>query len=91
MQDAAVLKGEFIGRDAEVAGSANKTQIGLKGKIIDETKNTITIKDNDGNKKTLIKSQITIKIQNNMIRGQEIHAAPEERIKTKRKNGQGKN
>ena len=34
---------EFIGITTEVVKSTNKSQIGLKGKIIDETQNTFII------------------------------------------------
>jgi ribonuclease P protein subunit POP4 len=92
MQDPTdALKGELIGKDMEVVKAKNSSQKGITGKIIDETKNTLTIMDKKGIKKTLIKNTITIKVNNTEIRGQEIQAAPEERIKIKRKNDQGKN
>ena len=53
-----VLARELIGRSMEVANATNKSLIGIKGRVIDETKNTITIELND-KKKTLIKEQIT--------------------------------
>ena len=75
-------KGELIGRNIEITSSKNKSTAGLEGKIIDETKNTITIKTKKG-KKTLIKSQITFKMKGNdsTIIGEEITSPPEERIK----------
>jgi ribonuclease P protein subunit POP4 len=75
-------KGELIGRNIEITGSKNKSTSGLEGKIINETKNTITIKTKKG-KKTIIKSQITFKMKNNgsTIIGEEISVSPEERIK----------
>jgi len=42
------FKEELIGSLVEIIGSKNETLIGLKGKIIDETKNTLIIKQ--GNK-----------------------------------------
>ncbi len=50
-------KGELIGLNIEVIKSNNKANIGIKGKIIDETKNMIIIKNEKGIKK-LIKKQI---------------------------------
>ena len=38
------LKQEYIGLDITIIESKNKSLIGLKGKIIDETKNTFKIK-----------------------------------------------
>ena len=76
-------QGEIIGKNIEIIESKNKSNNGLKGKIIDETKNTIKIKTKQG-EKTLIKKNITFKMESNnnaIINGAEIHAAPEERIK----------
>ena len=39
-------KKELIGETIEIIGSKNKTLIGVKGKIVEETKNTITL-DNE--------------------------------------------
>ncbi len=78
-------KGEFIGRNIEIIRSKNRANLGLKGKITDETKNTLQIKTEKGEKKTLIKKNITFKMKTNnnevIIKGEEIQAAPEERIK----------
>lgn len=78
-------RGEFIGKLAEVIEAGNRSQLGIRGKIINETKNTITVLDSAGEKKTLVKGTVTIMIGSIAIRGREICAAPEERIKTKRK------
>ena len=85
MEQAAALKGELIGKNIEVIDSTNRAQSGAKGKVIDETKGMITIRDEKGNRKKLIKNTITIKVNGAIIRGEDIHAAPEERIKLKRK------
>ena len=78
-------KGELIGKSIEIIDSKNKANIGLKGIIIDETRNTLQIKTKEGKKKMLIKEDITfvMKINNEefMIKGDEIRVAPEERIK----------
>ena len=47
-------KYEFIGSRVEIADSKNKTLIGLKGKIENETKNMFTL----DNGKKLIKTKI---------------------------------
>ncbi|MBT6520310.1 ribonuclease P [Candidatus Woesearchaeota archaeon] len=70
-----------------MAESKNKNQIGFEGTIIDETKNTITIKTNQSNddqfKKKLIKNQITIIIKNSnkKIEMKKLIMRPEDRIK----------
>jgi ribonuclease P protein subunit POP4 len=73
-----IIKGEMIGLQAEVVDALNKSNIGIKGKITDETKNMITIHE-----KKLIKMNISLKIKNIIISGQKIQGRPHERIKTK--------
>lgn len=72
-------KDELIGLVIEVVGSKNRTLVGLKGKIIDETKNTITLQN--GKTKKLMKSHIQIKINNKIIEGKSLQKRPEDRIK----------
>lgn len=78
-----LLKGELIGLEAEITDSENKRNIGIKGKIIDETQNTFTIKG----KKTwmVVKKQniFLFKTKNKKIKinGKLIVKRPEERIK----------
>jgi ribonuclease P protein subunit POP4 len=73
------FRGELIGSLVEVISSKNETLIGLKGKIIDETKNTITIQNKKINK--ILKSHITIKIDGKIIEGKNLKKRPEDRIK----------
>jgi ribonuclease P protein subunit POP4 len=72
-------KEELIGSTVEVVGSKNQTLIGLKGKIIEETKNTLTIQGES--KKKLLKSHITLKIDGQIIEGKSLQKRPEDRIK----------
>jgi len=75
-----ILQGELIGLYAEVVDAKNKTNIGIKGEITDETKNMITIGG-----KNLIKSQVTLTIQLKgkkvQVDGDLLQGKPEERIK----------
>ena len=48
----------FIGKQIEITDSTNKSLIGCKGKVVDETKNLIIL--NDGKK--ILKGVVTIKI-----------------------------
>jgi len=77
------IKYELIGSQIEVVDSKNKSLIGLKGKIIDETKNMLIL----DNQKKLIKSQSTFKIKfkNKTIKivGKLLVARPEDRLKKK--------
>jgi len=73
---------EFIGKHLEIVDAKNKKLIGIKGKIINETKNMFKIKTNEKEIK-LIKNNITIKINETKIKGTKIQKRPEERIKIK--------
>ena len=76
-----ILKDELIGKEVRVIGSKNKDNIGIEGKIIDETKNTITVLGKS--KKKLLKSQIKLMFINERLAvdGQLLAGRPEERIK----------
>jgi|RifCSPhighO2_02_1023873.scaffolds.fasta_scaffold570413_2 ribonuclease P protein subunit POP4 len=56
----AIKNQTLIGLEVEIVDSTIKNQIGIKGKIIDETLNTIKIQIDDKSK-TLLKNNITIK------------------------------
>lgn len=53
---------ELIGATIEVVESSNISLVGKKGKIIDETKNTITIQTKN-KKEKILKNVITCKIK----------------------------
>ena len=76
-----IVSMNLIGKNIEITKSKNKSLIGVKGKVIDETKNMIIL----DNQKKLIKSQSTfkIKIKNNTyeIDGKVLQTRPEDRIK----------
>ncbi len=71
---------EIIGKTIKVVESKNKSNVGMEGKVIDETKKTILVKTKKGQKK-LLKSNITIMINHQKIKGQQLMKRPEERIK----------
>jgi len=79
-----VFPHELIGEKIEIIRSKNNSNVGIKGKVIDETKMTLKIKWGE-KVKTLLKNNITFKIVCNeqIIIGQEIMKRPEERIKGK--------
>jgi ribonuclease P protein subunit POP4 len=52
---------ELIGATMEIVESSNRSLVGKKGKIIDETKNTITIQTKN-KKEKILKNVITCKI-----------------------------
>ncbi|PIN86496.1 ribonuclease P protein component 1 [Candidatus Woesearchaeota archaeon CG10_big_fil_rev_8_21_14_0_10_44_13] len=78
------LKKELIGKEIRIVEAKNKTNEGIEGKIIDETKNMITISTKKGSKK-LIKEEIRIKLLREKITidGKLLVGRPEDRIKKK--------
>ncbi|MBS3158807.1 ribonuclease P protein subunit [Candidatus Woesearchaeota archaeon] len=77
---ATLMRLELIGKKAEIVASKNKSYVGIKGIIIDETKNLLNI---DGKK--VLKALVTIKIDDNQILdGNEIVGRSYERIKPKK-------
>ena len=81
-----IIRYELIGLNTEVIDSKNKSNIGIKGKIIDETKFTIIIKDK-GKRKRLFKNNIILKIKINKqaitVPGTKLSGQPKERIKSR--------
>jgi len=71
-------KGELIGLEVEASG--------MKGKVIDETKNTITVQTAKGAKR-LIKGQHTftfiLEEKKVIVEGSLLQQRPEDRIKTR--------
>ncbi|MAG78085.1 ribonuclease P protein component 1 [archaeon] len=77
-------KHELIGLEAEIITSNNEDLVGLKGKIVDETRNLIVLETKKGEKKILKKeATFKIKIQDEEVRvdGNVLVGRPEERIK----------
>ena len=75
------LKRELIGTRIEVIDSKNSKLIGIAGTIVDETRNMITVRTEEGTKR-LIKEQITFTINGGAkIDGKDIIYRPEDRIK----------
>jgi len=79
-----ILRGEFIGLDAEVVESKNRSLRGIKGKIVDEHKNTFTIETNN-KEKMILKNQVTLMVKIKQkaykIKGELLVARPEARLK----------
>jgi ribonuclease P protein subunit POP4 len=75
---------EFIGTKIKVLRSDNKSLERLEGKIIDETRNTFRIMNDQNQEKTLLKNGVVFLIDGKKIQGNEIMRRPEERIKLKK-------
>ena len=74
---------EFIGAKIKVIRASNKSLEGMEGSVVDETKNTLKIKNINEEEKTVPKSGAVFLINNQEIKGDEILRRPEERIKLK--------
>lgn len=81
-----ILRVELIGKNIEIVESKNKSLLGLKGRIIDETKNAFIIMSN-GKRKMVLKShmKMIVKWQDKriLVDGKMLAKRPEDRINTK--------
>jgi ribonuclease P protein subunit POP4 len=81
-----IIKHELIGLKAKVIDSKNKANVGIAGKIIDETKHTIII-ESKGKQKRLFKNNITLDVHLDKkivrINGKLLSGRPKERVKIK--------
>lgn len=79
-----ILQHEIIGQEVEITKSTNKSLEGIKGKITDETQNTITMQSNHKTK-IMPKNQITLTFKINgekiEVEGKYFQGKPEDRIK----------
>jgi len=83
-----VVRHELISLPVKIEKSADPTHVGLKGKVIDETYNTLKIETKEGKEKIIPKSNSIfiftlpnkIKVQ---IDGKVLIGRPEDRIKKK--------
>jgi len=73
---------ELIGKEIKIINSKDKNFLGLEGRIVDETKNTILIETKTGTK-TVLKSAVDFEIKGSgqKIKGVTIKKRPEERLK----------
>jgi len=77
-----IVQHELIGLECEVIDAMNKSQIGIKGRVTDETLKTLVI-----NSKRIFKrgSRFCFRLNNENINvdGNQLIARPEDRIKKK--------
>lgn len=82
-----LIRHEMIGLDVSVSGSTNRSLIGVKGKILNETKSMFFIKTRKTMKKVQKKNSEFIFIIPNKkkvkVKGSKISYRPEDRIKLK--------
>ena len=75
---------EWIGLEAKVVESTDKTRIGTKGKIVDETKNLIIMETEKGEKripKKEVKLMVKLGTEKVLLECDQLIQRPEDRIK----------
>ena len=80
------LVGEFIGREIVIHDSKDTSQVGMRYRVIDETRKTLTV--TDGSRRLmLIKRNLRFSLGENgpIIDGRIVELRPEERLKEIRK------
>jgi len=70
----------LLGKQVEVIQSSNRYEVGIKGLVIEDTKNTIKVRTKNG-VKILIKNSIILTINDKKIDGNLLIWKEEERIK----------
>ncbi len=81
----AFVQSEFIGLNAEVVKSTNPCSVGIKGKVTNETRNTLSIHQ-AGKDKTITKNTSTFQLATHdgtivEVDGKIIIGRPEDRVK----------
>ena len=81
-----ILRHELIGLPCEIIKTSNKSQLGIKGRIVDETKNLVVIEKEDGREKKLQKISCTFRFyledgKTFDVKGKDIAFRPEDRPK----------
>ena len=84
-----LVRHELIGLEVKVAESTNKSAVGLEGTVIDESRNTLTVRTAKG-PKSLVKEQcifsfLLLSGERVRVDGKVLVGRPEDRIKKKQK------
>lgn len=85
-----IIRHELIGLDVEIIKSTNPSLIGIQGRVIDETRNTLVVEKSNG-KEIVIPKDIAIfrfQLKNNElvkvdVDGKLLIGRPEDRLKRK--------
>ena len=86
---ATIIQGELIGLDAKIVKSTNPSNLSISGKIVDETRNTLVIRQNENDKVVTKETAVfQFTLPNGTIvevEGAAIIGRPEDRVKKKPK------
>ncbi len=77
-----VIHAEWIGKHAKITAAKNQNLVGVEGIVVDETKNVLAIETTQGVKRIQKRGTVFV-INGQEVLGDEVLAAPEERIKIK--------
>ncbi len=81
----------IIGEDVRVAAARNAALLGLKGKVVLETMQTLTIRTPANRKVTLIKSGSALELAGGaIVLGDDLKGRLEDRLSMARQRGQGR-
>ena len=84
-----LVQHELIGLEVEVVDSSNSKNIGIKGKVVDETRNTLVVEKRNGKEVVLIKEEnifiFDLGEERVRVDGRVLVGRPEDRIKKKLK------
>ena len=75
---------EIIGLEARVVKSSDASKAGISGKVVDETRNTVTVETHSGEKvlgKKEVWLEFRLKNETALVAGQAIEGRPEDRTK----------
>jgi ribonuclease P protein subunit POP4 len=75
-----MIRHDLVGRDLKVVDAHNNALVGITGKVVDETKSTLRVRTDRG-EKTLLKEQVTIEVDGTRIEGELLTQRPEKRTR----------
>jgi ribonuclease P protein subunit POP4 len=83
-----IVRHELMGLQAMVRVASNPQLVGITGKVIDESRNTLILETSEGREVTIVKDQCTLSFrlpdgQSVRVDGKLLVARPEDRIKKK--------
>lgn len=85
-----ILLHELIGLEAEVIDSRNRSQVGIRGRIIDETMKTLLLETPKGRKRVFKRDvKLLVELPDGtlvLVEGRELLGRPEDRLKKKLRN-----
>ncbi|MBI5390764.1 ribonuclease P protein subunit [Candidatus Woesearchaeota archaeon] len=70
---------EWINQTIDVAAARQASYLGVHGKVLDETKESLLVQTSNGRKRVL-KQGVVFKIHDTLIKGNDLRKRPEERI-----------